>query len=386
MKRPGVKNSYNSVQDARLSPTGHERFARGSGEVTRRSVSPKGPQATRFLIPRKPVEIREGSVDRGSSQQIPTCRAQLLRNWWMEIGACLICIVALLAITATLYPHRHKPLPQWPYSITVNSLVAIYAVVLKAAILLVTAEGLSQLKWTWFKCGRPLEDFVKYDQASRGPLGAVNLLWRLRAQHPLSSCGALITIIVVAIDPFAQQIVRYYVCSVAVDGVQAAVPRTNLYRSNGIAIGSHIVPIQPPEQDSINAGIFSPGGVVRYECLTGNCTFPLKYNTAGYCSICEDVTHLLMFANKTTNNTGTYNNTLENVNQGICTLTTSLPSGLSMNSSALAGENNYTTMSINQDFSSGNNRWEAMCWIRGPNNRGFTNRMRRPCHEEHMAL
>src|SRR5277367_1653535 len=106
----------------------------------------------------------------------------------MEIGACVLIIAALFAIIATLYPHQNKPLPQWPYSISVNTLRSVYVVVLKTSVALVAAEGLGQLKWTWFRRERPLEDLVKYDEASRGPLGALKLLWRLRAHQPLSSC------------------------------------------------------------------------------------------------------------------------------------------------------------------------------------------------------
>jgi len=65
-----------------------------------------------------------------------------------------------------------------------------------------------QLEWRWFRSDRPLEDMVKYDSESRGPLGAVTLLWRLGLLHPLSSCGALITIIMLFVDPFAQQVIR----------------------------------------------------------------------------------------------------------------------------------------------------------------------------------
>jgi len=48
----------------------------------------------------------------------------------------------LIAIIITLRPHQDKPLPQWPYNISVNSLISIYVVILKGAVLLVTAEGL----------------------------------------------------------------------------------------------------------------------------------------------------------------------------------------------------------------------------------------------------
>jgi hypothetical protein len=104
----------------------------------------------------------------------------------------------------TVYPYRDRPLPQWPYSLSINSLISVYAVILKAAILLILAQGkafklvayrtgthlllgLGHLKWSWFKHPRPLADLGTYDDASRWSLGAVSLLWTLRGRLAIGS-------------------------------------------------------------------------------------------------------------------------------------------------------------------------------------------------------
>ena len=69
----------------------------------------------------------------------------VLRNWWLEILCLGVAIAALLAITFTLSTHHNRPLPQWPYKVSVNTLVAVYIVILKAALLLVITEGISAL-------------------------------------------------------------------------------------------------------------------------------------------------------------------------------------------------------------------------------------------------
>ena len=56
------------------------------------------------------------------------------------------------AIMVTVYPYQDRSLPQWPYNLSINSLVSIYGVVLKAAILLVLAEGLGLLFSTASSC------------------------------------------------------------------------------------------------------------------------------------------------------------------------------------------------------------------------------------------
>ena len=120
-----------------------------------------------------------------------------------------------------------------------------------------------QLKWRWFRKDRPLDDVAQYDSASRGPLGSTTLLWRLGLRHPLASCGALITIVMLVIDPFAQQIIRYRNCDVPIDGGVATVARTNYYQGHGSLVGIEET-TEPALQAAINAGIFSPGNLVRY--------------------------------------------------------------------------------------------------------------------------
>lgn len=228
-----------------------------------RDVSPLGlptVDSTRPLIPRKPLASNQCSArlpSQNPAVEIGHRRAHVIRNWWMEIAACFLIFAALTAIVPTMYPHQGKPLPQWPYLISVNSLISIYVVVPKCTILLVTIEGLDQLKWRWFLERRPLDDLVTYDQATRGPLGALSLLWRLRLRHPLSSAGALITLAVLTIDPFTQQIIHYYDCSPPLVGLQASIPRTNVIlqrpRSTTLSPSEDTMKLR----NSLNAGILS---------------------------------------------------------------------------------------------------------------------------------
>ena len=236
---------------------------------------------------------------RSSTSHNSIRHTQILGNWWVEIGACFLSLVALFTIVATLYPHQDKPLPQWPYHISVNSLIAIYVVILKAMILLVIAEGLSQLKWRRFAQDRPLDDLLRYDEASQGPWGAVRLLWRLRLQHPLSSIGAFITLFVLLTDPTTQQIIRFYDCNVFIDGSTASIPRTNFYSYEARHAGAGVETIEPSLETAINAGIFSPGQSVTTKCDSGNCTFPDEYHTFGYCSSCIDTSDQLSVQNST---------------------------------------------------------------------------------------
>ena len=338
-----------------------------------------------FSIPRKPVGFNTNVESRAllarnpigeESHVVQTAKGSgrqrhIVKDWWMEIGACVLSVVTLVAVIGTLQPHQGKPLPQWPYHISVNALISIYVLVLKAAILLVTAEELGQLKWRRLERDRPLDEFVKYDQATRGPLGALRLLWKLRLRHPLSSAGALIALVVLAIDPFAQQIIHYSDCSVPMEGFQASIPRTNVYlprvtqESNTTEGGS------PGLRAAINAGMTSANGIVSPVCITGNCTFLKEYGTVAYCSSCTDITEDLIVQSKIVTSSftnvleildGTVNNTriiqnltgpsyLANTN---LLMNTSLPSGLSVSSYPGAAFN-FSTMAVDtQEHEVGN--------------------------------
>lgn len=67
-------------------------------------------------------------------------------DWWFELLCCVFILIALLAIALTLGTHQGHPLSNWPYPLSINSLISIYVVVLKAAMLLVVAEGMFAIR------------------------------------------------------------------------------------------------------------------------------------------------------------------------------------------------------------------------------------------------
>jgi hypothetical protein len=72
--------------------------------------------------------------------------------------------------------------PQWSLGITLNTHIAFFSSIAKLAFIIPVVEGLGQLKWLWFTSqdGRALEDFELFDQATRGGLGCIKLLFRFK--------------------------------------------------------------------------------------------------------------------------------------------------------------------------------------------------------------
>ena len=288
--------SSSSIRASQYRPITDETETRGHGD----QVDDGG----QLLIPRKAIANSKPAVDnanatddqgRRETQSRPKRPARtrrrysLARTWWLETLCCIFVLAAFFAIVATVYPYSGKKPPDWKYGLTLNTFIAIEVVVLKAAMLLVIAEGLGQLKWTWFGRERTLHDLTTYDNASRGPWGALVLLCKLRGRQLVSGIGAFVTLAALIIDPFAQQLVSTQDCDVVVPSTNATISRSNYFNESSYT-GADGSTASVPLQNAINAGIYAPGGAVAFECATGNCTFAQPYSTVGYCGSCLDLT------------------------------------------------------------------------------------------------
>ena len=79
--------------------------------------------------------------------------------WLSEISSLFLATLALAAIFITLATHSGRPMPQWPRWISINSLIAIFTAVLKAALMMPVAEG------------------MVFDPVSRTPLTSSHRYW-----------------------------------------------------------------------------------------------------------------------------------------------------------------------------------------------------------------
>lgn len=67
----------------------------------------------------------------------------ICKMWTTELLACLVALLAFTAIVMTLAIHDGQTLPDWPFDISVNALVSIFAVILKGAMMIPVAQGMS---------------------------------------------------------------------------------------------------------------------------------------------------------------------------------------------------------------------------------------------------
>ncbi|GME23704.1 hypothetical protein GTA08_BOTSDO13727 [Neofusicoccum parvum] len=222
----------------------------------------------------------------------------IVTSWWLfELFAWLVSAGAMAVLVATLVLADEHPLPHWPMSITLNSFISILATIVKAAMVVPIAEGISQLKWLWFKKAGVLKDIQTFDEASRGMWGSLKLLLGTKGVH-LAKLGAFLTVFSLAVDPFIQQIVTYPTRRVP-SGLNSTVPIAYNYKDYSYGT---IMALKKPTlsmKSAINSGLYNTNDdplkdfeVTPY-CPTGNCTWSEPYQSLAICSKCANITESL---------------------------------------------------------------------------------------------
>ncbi|KAI0198824.1 hypothetical protein F4808DRAFT_472493 [Astrocystis sublimbata] len=220
-------------------------------------------------------------------------------GWVAETVCCILAILALLAIVALLRSNQGRPRPQWPLGITINALMAIFSVLMKAGLSVPLSEGISQLKWQWFEDKpRRLIDIDDFDTASRGVWGSFLFLFTAHSKAPATSHGylakfaALVIVLTVAVDPFLQQIIAYVDCQQISPDVQSTIARTNNYNRTAGHLSAADSLIDAAMAVAMNTGMVNPPphipSLISTECQSGNCTFP-NFMTVGACHSCENL-------------------------------------------------------------------------------------------------
>jgi hypothetical protein len=233
----------------------------------------------------------------------------------LQIVAIVATISLLAAMTALLVFYNGKQPPNWGAYLSLNALLALLSTIFRAMLVVIVSQVISQRKWLWYDCARPLSDLQKFDSGSRGALGAMLLLPTVLLKDVLTSVAASILFASFLVGPFVQQASRTRECSFPVAGQNATLPYTHL-AGGGYNCNSPGCTMILPSPDTIVAILSSftvPTGVenqIHATCTTGNCTFPggdpmkhelgdvedeepTTHSTSGMCSKCVDVASLV---------------------------------------------------------------------------------------------
>ncbi|KAI9734350.1 MAG: hypothetical protein M1834_002456 [Cirrosporium novae-zelandiae] len=258
--------------------------------------------------------------------------ARAVIDWWIiELLACGGSLLAIAGLVIVLYKYDGRSLPNWPYGITINSLVSWFSTAMKALMLVPIAACISQAKWTHFHSKRhALSDVAAYDSASRGPEGSAQFLWKFQARH-IASLGALITILAIGIDPLLQQMTSIETRHADTSKATLGRAQSFLQYDSGESFGGDMT---FDMLGALYSGIFTkPGGStgvsfdMNPSCSTGNCTYP-KFQSLAVCDYCTDITSSLK------HNCSTEKGTDGSSDSIYCTY--ALPNGLELNTTDMA--------------------------------------------------
>ncbi len=94
----------------------------------------KGGLSSDLEIPNKPAH----QLTRGRDQSVG--KFNFFWNWKWELLSLVGTTMALISIIIILNHYHGRPSPNWPYEITLNTLVSIFSTVLKALMMMAVAE------------------------------------------------------------------------------------------------------------------------------------------------------------------------------------------------------------------------------------------------------
>ncbi|KAI3337147.1 hypothetical protein HD806DRAFT_518089 [Xylariaceae sp. AK1471] len=214
---------------------------------------------------------------------------QYMVEWWLwEICGLCVSISSIIAVFVLATNLDGSLLSDWESAISPSTVISALITLAKTSMLLGLAEGLSQAKWLYFwKRQSPLSQISIYEDASRGPWGSLNFLrLGLRRNPSFVACvGALITVLVLAMGPSAQQIVVFDTKTVRQAGDNSSIMVAKSY-----TLRNHSLTPSPPSRALID-GLLSERVNLKFTCQSGNCSWP-DFTALGLCSSCADVAAL----------------------------------------------------------------------------------------------
>ncbi|KAI8716548.1 hypothetical protein NCS52_00948900 [Fusarium sp. LHS14.1] len=240
--------------------------------------------------------------------------------WSLELALLLLAVGLLASIYGILRAYSDDEVPNWDGNnngtggagITLNALVAIIATIFRAILAFVALQVLAQLKWDWVSGRfRPMNDVQRFDDASRGAWGSLELLPLVALHRPLAVVAIIVVVVSLAVGPMTQQTMQTYYCARVVEGRPAAISVANridqslYFQERPSAFALH-VGLRSAMQDSLVNPSNDSNIAALFTCPSGNCTFTayadnpgqpenekVSHASLGMCSRCEDVSELV---------------------------------------------------------------------------------------------
>lgn len=226
------------------------------------------------------------------------------RIWKWELFTWLLGTSGLLANITLLIRFNGVQQQYWKSDVQITAFVAALAQLSQSALLVPIASCVGQSKWRWLQQERRAMDIEKFDLASRGPDGALRLLWHLRLRPHLVSLGALSTILMLAFPTFVQQSVAV----VNTGRVESHRDSPTYVKRAGRISATSLQSFSFDDDISNSIAMFqalvteyiNPANVTGH-CATDFCTWE-PYTTLSICVTAEDISDSLESGNTVKDN------------------------------------------------------------------------------------
>ncbi|KAF7541034.1 hypothetical protein G7054_g953 [Neopestalotiopsis clavispora] len=208
-----------------------------------------------------------------------------------------------------------RPLPDWTFFISLNATVALLITASKAGAMFSIGSCFSQSKWLHYrKSTRKLEELDLFEEASRGPLGALVMLFTSWIWiKPLLLIGSIATVLALGVDTFGQLLVNIDSSrDIEIQDGRASFGFTHKYDSGvasqfpdveGGGLMANTSTLDTTMQGAIYKALFDVNAQSVFNC-TSRCVWKQTYVTLGFATNCTDVTAETHVTIRMDNNTG----------------------------------------------------------------------------------
>lgn len=126
-----------------------------------------------------------------------------LDGWLFEVTCLLLSLALLIGIIFLLKDWNHESPESWHWSITFNTVLVLLAVGFRAFLILPITSSLCQVRWMYYTKRHSLVDFQILDSATRGLIGSMEAMFRIR--DPLATLASMTLIATLGLEAFTQQ-------------------------------------------------------------------------------------------------------------------------------------------------------------------------------------
>ncbi|KAH8898715.1 hypothetical protein GQ53DRAFT_816947 [Thozetella sp. PMI_491] len=203
------------------------------------------------------------------------------------------CMVTIVYI---LLRNQNADYALWLFPISLNTMIAIFTTIARITLLASVTSCLGQEKWLYFKKGyRQLHHLTMFDAATRGPNGAIALLFSI--PRSFAALGASVLVLSFVKDAFTQQVVQFESMNVYDNNTNASFAYTRTYNSGAATNMAYFD--YPPNIDGAIDDLSMQGAIFRglyqdpwtpvFSC-SSNCRWDGVYTLVGFSSNCQNVT------------------------------------------------------------------------------------------------